>query len=99
MSPCPQEVVETGRLLIEARKLARALSDKIDDTLDQLDLAVEVMTEKYGAKAMQAGTAIIALRTAQAAYGHVMEGHESLRQVLIACNVEQPTDAQVASIR
>ena len=98
-APCPAEVIETGRSLISARKLARDMSEAIDDALGNLSDAIEVMTANHGAKAMQAGSAIAKLRQAQAAYGFIMEAHNDLRMVLVECDVEQPTDEQVASIR
>jgi hypothetical protein len=74
------------------------MSEAIDDALANLTKAVEAM-KPHGAKAMQAGKAIAKLRQAQAAVGLVMEGHDSLRRVLKECDVEEPTDAQVLSIR
>lgn len=97
--PCPESVVETGRSLVKARKLAESMSDNIDIALAELRQAVKVMVEQHGAKAMQAGSAIAKLRQAQAAYGLIMDAHNDLRCVLMECDVEQPTDAQVASIR
>jgi hypoxanthine phosphoribosyltransferase len=97
--PCPDEVVETGRTLIAARKLAQAMSDKVDIALNQLEAAVGVMVKDHGAKAMQAGSALAKLRKAQAAYGLIMDAHNDLRMVLHECDVDAPTDAQVASIR
>lgn len=98
-TPCPQEVIDTGRALIQARKLAEAMSGKIDEAIPLLEKAVAVMVNDGGAKAMQAGAAFVRLRQAQTAFGLIMEAHESLRRVLEECDVEQPTDAQVASIR
>lgn len=99
MTECPSEVIEAGRALIGARKQAKEMSDAIDKALAVLDGAVAVMTEKHGAKVMQSGTAYSKLRKAQQAYGLIMEAHDSLRAVLIECNVDQPTDGQIASIR
>lgn len=97
--PCPESVIETGRALIAARKLALAMSDKIDIVIASLtEHAVPDMKE-HGALVMQAGATIAKLRQAQAAYGFIMDGHNDLRLVLAECDVESPTDAQVASIR
>lgn len=97
-APCPQEVIDTGKDLIRARHLAIKMADAVNDALANLAKATEAM-KPHGAKAMQAGTAIAKLRQAQAAVGLIMEGHDSLRHVLKACDVEEPTDAQVLSIR
>jgi hypothetical protein len=97
-APCPQEVIDTGKDLIRARRLATNMSEAIDDALANLTKAVEAM-KPHGAKAMQAGRAIANLRQAQAAVGLVMDAHDSLRHVLKACDVDEPTDAQVLSIR
>lgn len=97
--PCPDEVVETGRALIKARKLAESMSDNIGIAIAELGEAINVMVKDHGAKAMQAGSAIAKLRQAQAAYGLIMDAHNDLRKVLAECDVDAPTDAQVASIR
>lgn len=99
MAHCPPEVVEAGRALIDARKTAHTLSEAIDEAIAKLGPAVAVMVKAHGAKVMQSGTAYAKLRKAQAAYGLVMEAHDSLRAVLIECGVDQPTDEQIASIR
>lgn len=97
--PCPESVIETGRSLIAARKMAEAMSDKIDIAIASLTEHAIPDMKAHGAKAMQAGSAIAKLRQAQAAYGLIMDAHNDLRCVLMECDVEQPTDAQVASIR
>lgn len=97
--PCPDEVIETGKSLIKARKAAALMSEQIDDALGKLHGAIEVMTKNHGARAMQAGEAFTKLRKAQSALGLIMEAHNSLRCVLTECDVEQPTDNQVLSIR
>lgn len=99
MVDCPDEVIAAGRALIVARKTAWQLSMEIDSALAMLYDAVNVVTAKHGAKVMQAGEAYTKLRKAQTAYGLVMEAHDSLRAVLIECGIDQPTDAQIASIR
>jgi len=97
--PCPETVIETGRSLIAARKLAEAMSDKIDVAIASLTGHAIPDMKPHGARVMQAGAAIAKLRQAQAAYGLVMDAHNDLRLVLDQCDVESPTDAQVASIR
>jgi hypothetical protein len=97
--PVPNEVVETGKSLIKARKSAGIMSEHIDEAISKLHGAIEVMTKEHGAKAMQAGSALAKLRKAQAALGYIMDAHNDLRGVLHECDVEQPTDAQVLSIR
>ncbi len=97
--PTPNEVIETGKALIKARKSAALMSEQIDEAISKLHGAIEVMTKDHGALAMQAGSALTKLRQAQAALGLIMEAHNSLRCVLTECDVEQPTDAQVLSIR
>lgn len=99
MNECPKEVVVAGRGLIKARKVAKKLSQKIDEAIAELEDAVNVMVSNNGAKIMQSGAAIAKLRDAQRSYGLVMEAHDSLRCVLCEQDVEQPTDEQVASIR
>jgi hypothetical protein len=98
-TPCPDEVVAVGRSLIKARKSASIMSEQIDAAIVDLHTAIDVMTSKHGAKAMQAGIALSKLRQAQAALGDIMQAHDSLRHVLVELDIEQPTDAQVASIR
>ncbi len=97
--PTPDSVIKTGKALIRARKTAGNLSVEIDEAIAALHEAVEDMVKNHGAKAMQAGHALASLRQAQAALGLVMDAHNSLRCVLTECDVEQPTDAQVLSIR
>ena len=96
---CPDEVIAAGRALIDARKCAWKLSELIDEALAQLEPAVDHMVKVHGAKRMQSGEALVLLREAQTAVGKVMMAHQSLRQVLVGCDVEEPTDDQVASIR
>lgn len=98
-SPAPDSVVTTGKALILARKSAEHMSDLINDALAALETAIDDMVKGHGAKAMQAGECIQLLREAQRSHGLVMQAHNSLRKVLIDCDVEQPTDAQVLSIR
>ena len=98
--PCPESVVATGKALIGARKMAEAMSDKIDIAILALtEHAIPEMMKDHGAKQMQAGSALAKLRKAQAAYGLIMDAHNDLRLVLEECDVDAPTDAQVASIR
>jgi hypothetical protein len=99
MVDCPDEVIAAGRALTVARKTAWNLTQDIDAALAALYDATNVVTTKHGAKVMQAGTAHVKLRQAQAAYGLIMEAHDSLRAVLIECGIDQPTDAQILSIR
>ncbi len=96
---CPKEVIETGRNLIKARKSASLMSEHIDEAIKALHPAIDVMVKQHGAKHMQAGTGLAKLRKAQAVLGLIMEAHDSLRCVLAECDVEQPTDEQVLSIR
>jgi hypothetical protein len=95
---CPPEVIECGKALILARKRANSMSGDIDEALAKLEGAIEAM-KPHGAKRMQAGEAIVLLRKAQAAQGFIMQAHNSLRHVLNECDVAEPTDVQVASIR
>ncbi len=97
--PTPNEVIETGKALIKARKSAALMSEHVDEAIGKLHAAIAVMTKDHGARAMQAGEALTKLRKAQTALGLIMEAHNSLRCVLTECDVEQPTDAQVLSIR
>ncbi len=97
--PVPDSVVSTGKALILARKSAEHTSDLINDALAALEHAVDDMVKDHGAKAMQAGETIQLLRDAQRCHGLVMQAHNALRRVLTECDVEQPTDAQVLSIR
>jgi len=96
---CPDEVIEAGRALIDVRKASHRLSELVDTAIAKLEPAVDHMVKAHGAKRMQAGTAYTKLRQLQMAYGLACEAHESLRSVLAKCDVEEPTDDQVASIR
>ncbi len=98
-NPVPDSVVATGKALILARKSAEHTSDLINDALAALESAVDDMVKDHGAKAMEAGECIQLLREAQRCHGLVMQAHNSLRKVLAERDVEQPTDAQVLSIR
>ena len=97
-TPVPTEVIECGKALIKARKSASNMSADIDAAIAALHPAIDA-TVKLGAKGMQAGVALEKLRKAQSALGLVMQAHNSLRQVLVELDIEQPTDAQVLSIR
>jgi len=99
MKDCPKDVVATGRSLIKARKFAKKASQKIDEAIAELESATDTMRAEHGAKAMQSGEAIALLRDAQRSYGLIMQAHNSLRGVLVECDVEQPTDDQVNSFR
>lgn len=98
MKDCPEAVIEAGRALLIARRTAMHLSMQVDDAVKLMTAAVPVMVE-HGAKVMQMGDALARLRHAQSAFGEIMAAHESLRLVLVACDVAEPTDEQVASIR
>lgn len=97
--PCPPEVIAAGRALIGARKIAHSLSEAIDEAIEALGPAVDVMATDHGSKRMSAGMAYAKLRQAQMAYGLICEAHESLRLELGKRDVDEPTDDQVASIR
>lgn len=96
---CPNEVIEAGRALVKARKRAEEMSDAIDAAFPKIEDAVVHMNKAHGAKRMQAGGTIARLRQAQAALGLVMEAHDLLRHVLKECDVAEPTDDEIASIR
>lgn len=96
---CPPEVIEAGRALVKARKAADHMSDLIDDAFPKIETAVVHMHKEHGAKRMQAGATLARLRQAQMAVGLLMEAHDLLRHVLKECDVEEPTDAEIASIR
>ncbi len=97
--PCPPEVIEAGRALVNARRVSESLSDLIDLAIMKLGPAVDVMVKEGGAKRMEAGSAYAKLRQAQMAFGLICDAHNDLRQVLGTYDYSEPTNEQIASIR
>jgi N-acetylglucosamine kinase-like BadF-type ATPase len=96
---CPPQVIETGKALIKVRKSAASLSAAVEHAIAALGPAIDVMVKEHGAKVMQAGETLALLRKIQMAEGEAMAAHNKLRSVLCDCDVAEPTDEQVLSIR
>jgi len=96
---CPKSVVDAGRGLMKIRKLANKLSDAIDDEMPTIHSAIDEVVSLHRAKISQAGETLSLLREIQSSEGKAMQAHNLLRLVLNECDIEEPTNDQVASIR
>ena len=95
---CPDSVKLAGARWVKARRTARVLAGEIDDALKATKRAGKEMKEEHGMRIMELGIAFREGRLAQAAEGHVAAGHNSLREMLGKCGVEEPTDDDIIVI-
>lgn len=96
MQPCPQEVIEMGAALVKARRKAAMTGAAVAAAIDKLDGAFQALPT--GLRRMELGEALVHLHAANQAEGHLMMAHNSLRKLLAAVEVEEPTDAQINEI-
>lgn len=96
---CPPQVIEAGRALIKVRKASQSLSAAVEHAIAALGPAVDVMVNDHGARVMQSGETLALLRQIQMGEGLAMAAHNKLRSVLCDCDVAEPTNEQIASIR
>lgn len=94
----PESVVKAGAALIAARFTAIDLAEQIDQAISAIETAADELTATHDLKHMQAGSAYVKLRKAQAAVGLIMDAHNDIRLEIKAAGIPEPTDAQILAV-